>query len=157
MVEQLVHEPEQDFTVLAVDLDGKAYVLVGDQCDDALEPEYSSAMRHDPRTAVVVNVPSQRISLEHRFSGLELLVARRGRDQYLRCPHLDVRSLAEQCAAAGELPVCELQRQPLAHVVRADRKASRRGCGTAEFLALVDHSQRADAAHTSGGPCMRKC
>src|SRR4029079_14997143 len=61
-----------------------------------------------------------------------------------------VRSLAEQLSAVRQLAVRELQREPFGHVVRADRKTTRRRGGASELVALIEQLQRTRAAHSTG-------
>lgn len=71
MIEQLVHETQQDLAILAVDPHGEADVAIGNQRDDVLETEDCTAVRDDLRAAIVPDTPAQCIRLKHRLGELE--------------------------------------------------------------------------------------
>ena len=156
MIEQLVHQPENDSAVLAVDLDRESHMLFRNQHHRRQKSENGPAVPDDLGTAIVPDIPAERIGVEHGLSRRHHARSRPNRLQHHGRPHLVVRRLAEQPAAiVGKRAAIELDHQPPRHVIGADRQSAGGGCVAAQIVALIENRLIAHAAEAAVHARMR--
>ena len=92
VIQELVHQAQDDFTVLAVDLDGESHVFVRYQHHGCEKPEYRTSVPHDLRAPVILDFPTEGVLAELWLRRLECSRLWRYRLRDERRPHLTVRA-----------------------------------------------------------------
>ena len=118
--------------------------------------EYPAAVGDDPRAAIILDFPAQRVAAELGGERREVAGIRCDRLERRGLPHLCRLRLAEQPPAAGQRAVPKLDLEPLRKIPGAERESARRHRRTAEFLALVEHRIGAVAPQHAADPGVRK-
>ena len=156
MIEQFIHQPDDDPTVLAVDLDRESHVLFRNQHHCGQKAEHGTAVPDDLGAAIIADIPPERVGVEHGLGRRHHTDSRTHRLKYNRLPHLIVRRLAEQPAPiVGKRAAVELNHQPTRHVIGADRQAASRRCVAAQIVALIEHRLIAHTAQAAVHARMR--